>query len=757
MPGGYTNTAIVDPDNVIAEGDETNNTSQATTMVVVGAGFIDLTIKKCDEAITDLTDTCDTDTPTEFPTNGEITYHLHVENLGTNPAFSVVVQDTLPAGTTFVSATDESPSPGDFICTFANGVVTCTGGTIDGSLDLVPGLGVSRDIKIVVKAPAEHNITITNQAFVDPSNTIPESNEINNQSSETSSIQSPVNLTLDKEGPDTAHQNDTDKYVLTVQSTGTSGATGVVVRDPLPVGLIPLSIQATPSNFTCQVLENPVNVVECIGDMGAAGSDTAQVVITIDVFITQQSGTMDNEACVDPDNTIVESNETDNCETKSTQFLKFSPDLYVNKTASQLAVTPGQLLDYTISVHNDGDAAASPVDITDVLPVASVDFKAANASNSFTCSFASPNVTCSRATGLAPGEFTDITIQVQVKETATGTFINTASVPNDTPFDAAAFPCVIDPSQCANEAAAETNSSNADNSDSVTVAVGASGIDLVMGSLIDTPDPTAPGGIVTYEALVINAGTANATGVVVRTSLTPDVGLTLSHISSAGSNGFICTFAVTVECTGDLPAGQSTIIKMFFQVSGTVPPDKTVTVTTKVDPDGAFGEADETNNELSTVTTVHANCTGCIDLVTSTIVATPDPVAKDNIVNFTVGVGNAGDTPSGLFNIQLTVEDGGDIDFGGDGFISLQPSDDYTASNDFVCTGLGNVITCNDSAAATPGLAPGEGVLITLNVHVKAGATGSAVSLTVVADSTTTVAEFSESNNTGIGGVAILP
>ena len=36
VPGNYTNTAIVDPDNTIPEGNETNNMAQAATKVLVG-------------------------------------------------------------------------------------------------------------------------------------------------------------------------------------------------------------------------------------------------------------------------------------------------------------------------------------------------------------------------------------------------------------------------------------------------------------------------------------------------------------------------------------------------------------------------------------------------------------------------------------------------------------------------------------------------------------------------------------------------
>lgn len=319
------------------------------------------------------------------------------------------------------------------------------------------------------------------------------------------------------------------------------------------------------------------------------------------------------------------------------------------------------------------------------------------------------------------------------------------------------FPGCRLPDACANEAVAGTNSSNADNSDSVTTAIGASGIDLVLVSFTDTPDPTAPGGIATYEAIVTNAGPATASGVLVRTALSPKAGLTLTHVSSSGSNGFVCTFAAFVDCTGNLPSGQSTTIKMLFQVAGAVPPDKIVTVTTTADPLGAIAESDGTNNELSTVTTVHANCAGCEDLVTSAIFATPDVVVKNEYVTFSVGVGNAGDTASGTFKIELKLTDSADVDFEPGGFDASQPSDDYTASADFECTALGNTVTCDDSASATPGLEPGEGALINLKVHVKSTATNPGAMLEVKADSDNTVTEYSESNNDQTVTVSILP
>ena len=40
------------------------------------------------------------------------------------------------------------------------------------------------------------------------------------------------------------------------------------MHDPLPVGLIPLAVDTgTDNNWACQVLENPINVVDCVGDL----------------------------------------------------------------------------------------------------------------------------------------------------------------------------------------------------------------------------------------------------------------------------------------------------------------------------------------------------------------------------------------------------------------------------------------------------------------------------------------------------------
>ena len=99
----------------------------------MGAGFIDLSVTKCDGG------PCPTNA-NPVPMNENITYTVTVTNSGTDPAFQVSLRDILPAGATFVSAVDQLGGNGSFLCGYSDGVVTCTGATLDGSLDLIAGV-----------------------------------------------------------------------------------------------------------------------------------------------------------------------------------------------------------------------------------------------------------------------------------------------------------------------------------------------------------------------------------------------------------------------------------------------------------------------------------------------------------------------------------------------------------------------------------------------------------------------------------------
>lgn len=748
-PGNVTNTAIVDPANAIPEGDETDNQDSATTKVVVGAGFIDLRIAKCDTAVAP---GCSGDVNV-FDSGSLITYQIEASNAGTDPAFQVVVRDALPAGMTFVSAQDITGGDGSFLCGASSGVVTCTGGTIDGTDDLVPGLPTVRMLQIVVRAPEVRQQSYTNQAAIDPSNAIAESNETNNTASDTLTVASPYNLKLDKDGPTTAQQNNTESYVLTVTNEK-KALNDVVVRDPLPVGLIPLGVEAS-GNFTCQVLENPVNVVECVGDMAAGETAT----ITINVFITQDGGTLDNEACVDPDNAVVETLESDNCKTKTTEIRKLSPNISVQKSASSGTVSIGATLEYTISVSNTGDAKSDQFAVTDELPADVSVIGNPTATNGLaTCSHdgsaTGGTVTCDVTNGLSPGQSTVITIQTKVEDTASGALTNTAKANGggSVAVDTAAEPCASNADACEDETA--TNVSN--NSDSVTTNMGGAAIDLAVGDITDAADPVAEGDEVIYTVTVTNAGTQDAkavdgNGVVVKVDL-PTTGMILNSV--LGSQGFTCATSnanALATCTGDLIAGQSTTITAKLTVGVAAPNKLTVNVT--ADPTNAITETNEANNTQTETTTVtHTQCTACVDLQMGQILATPNPIPDDSDVTYQFTLTNIGDqpaVPTGSNRITIAVDLDGS--FNESTFVSA------SATNGFVCaqnplfgTGAGQSpanpeIVCTGPAA---GLAAAAGTTVTVKAHADTSPDDSVVLFDAEVDSGGVV-EFQTNNNAG--------
>src|SRR5262249_45394287 len=389
-PGTYGNQAIVDPDNTIPEGDELDNQATATTTVTNGGdgAFNDLTIVK-------------TATPIVAP-NETITYTLTVSNLGSDPASNVTVRDELPAGATFLSAKDSTnapnpPPPGAFTCgVFGGSLVNCTGATIDGTpTDTIPGVPSVRTIEIKVQAPNQLIPEFLNRAEVDPDNTIPEGDETNNTSTAKTAIQSRINLSLEKNGPTTSSQSQTTSYNIIVHNHSPNGdktkgqtAIGVEMHDPLPVGLIPLAIDTgSGNNWACQVLQNPINVVDCLGDL----APEQEVTVKIDVFMTAEGGrSLDNEACVDPNDVFKEFDpgEADNCSTHTTATnpTKF-PDILVAKNVDATVSTPGSTLTYAVVVANVGTAPAKgALKVTDKVPDHTT-FVDAIGGNGWSCSF----------------------------------------------------------------------------------------------------------------------------------------------------------------------------------------------------------------------------------------------------------------------------------------------------------------------------------------------------------------------------------
>jgi uncharacterized repeat protein (TIGR01451 family) len=721
-PGTYTNQALVDPANAIPEGDEQNNADSETIEVADGGNgaYNDLTISKTAKAIV---------TPNET-----FTYTLTVTNGGSNAALNVAVRDVLPAQVTFVSADDGAPgAPGAFTCSGAGGVVNCIGGTLNGS-------GGVRTIQIVVKAPNLTGVSLTNQAIADPDNEIPEGSETNNTFEFVNTVTSNVNLEIVKTGPKTSSQNQVTDYKITVTNHSPSGSCpgascdgqtvfGVHVHDPLPVGLIPLDIEAG-GNFACAVLENPINVVDCVGDL----DPDVPVEIRIGVFMTAEtSRSLDNEACIDPADVVKEFSppgESDNCSTHSNPVgppAKRSPDFLVSKSVDKSVASPGDTLEYTITVTNNGDANAKGViTVTDNLPdqTTAVDISGPNL---WTCSAIGDVMTCTNPPApddeLPVGGTVQITVHATVNAGASLPLVNTAT----------ASAALADPAET--DAEDETVANQANNTATANTGVGSAGFDLSIGSITDNPDPANAGKLVTYTVVAVNGGSQAAPGVHVNVTLPSNAAATF--VSADGTNGFNCAAPVgtLVDCVGDLPAGGNTVITIKLVVVLAPPGD--LVLSAVIDPADAFEETNDGNNTQTETTTVSGSvCTACVDLVSVLLSATPEPAAPSGSITFKYVLVNAGDMPTDFLSGQKIAH----FDFFGGHTGFTLTSSDPTAVD---CTSFFSDATreFNDCVG---NLGAGQGVTLTATIS---GVAAPDIRAFATADPGNVITEFKEDNN----------
>jgi uncharacterized repeat protein (TIGR01451 family) len=449
--------------------------------------------------------------------------------------------------------------------------------------------------------------------------------------------------------------------------------------------------------------------------------------------VTQNGGTLDNEACVDPNHTIDETSELDNCKHAIGAIVPTAPDLLINKSADKSSVTSGEDLTYTLTVSNvgTGNTDGSDVTVSDEVP-SQVTVTDINPDGGWDCSASSGNTVSCKRSSLDAGASSHIVVKTNAGSTLTAPFTNSADVGGGGDL--------------------QMNNNHA----SVTTTVGGAAIDLKVVSITDTPDPVNPSTKLSYTAIVRNDGTSGAPGAVVRVIL-PIAGVSSQVVQA--DNGFNCAANMTVDplgntfdCVGDYgPTGSptdATTITAEMTVKPTAPPPDEVKLTVVADPAGAFTEADETNNTKTETTTITgALCTGtpCVDLIATASGSPIVPLLGPAV--YTASIVNVGDTPvpdSPAWSVDFT--------FTGVGVLSVAPPSGVT------CTALTPLLTrCTsvDGSADAMDLAPGAGLAFVATV---AGvAPPGLVFFEAHADATGKVMELSEGNNIAIAPTVVTP
>ncbi len=204
--------------------------------------------------------------PASVPSGSNLTYTITYGNTGGAAATSVVINDPLPAGTTFVSATGGG--------TFAAGVVTWNIGTVNAG---VTGQTVSFTVNVTATSGSVDNTGYTIQATgVAPIPGPPVFTTIGGGTA--------PNLTIGKAAPATVVTGTNLTYTITYGNTGTAAATSVVISDTVPSGTTFVSATAG-GTFAAGVVTWNIGTVNA----GVTGQTVA-----FTVHVTAASGTVTN-------------------------------------------------------------------------------------------------------------------------------------------------------------------------------------------------------------------------------------------------------------------------------------------------------------------------------------------------------------------------------------------------------------------------------------------------------------------------------
>ncbi|MGI8610384.1 MAG: hypothetical protein ACR2MY_14370, partial [Candidatus Dormibacteria bacterium] len=570
-----TNTATAN--GTTADPNPANNTSSDPTSVVLSA---DVSIVKSHAG--------------SFTVGVNGTYSLLVTNAGPSASGALTVNDTLPAGLTFVSGTGAG-----WACSAAGQAVTCTRAAGLAS-------GTNSTITLTVGVGPGAPPSLTNTATV--SGTSPDPNPANNTSSDPTAAGTSADVSIVKShaGNFTVGANGT--YSLLVGNAGPSPSGAISVSDTLPAGLS--FVSGTGPGWACSASGQ---VVTCTDAAGLASGANSTISLVVGVGAAA-APSVTNTATVSA--TAPDPNPANNMSSDPTTVNPTADVSIVKSHTGNFSV--GVNGTYSLLVSNAGPSPSGSVTVGDTLP-AGLTFVSGTGPG-WACSAAGQVVTCTNAAGLASGANTTITLVVGVGVAAAPSVTNTAT---------------------ANGTADDPNPANNTSSDPTTVGPSA---DV---SIVKSHAGSFSVGVNgTYTLLVANAG-PSASGALTVSDTLPN-GLTF--VSGTGA-GWACSAAgQVVTCTdaAGLGSGANSSITLIVGVGAAAAPSVTNTATVT----GTTPDPNPGNNTSSDPTTVGP--TADVSIVKSH--AGSFTVGVNG--TYSLLVSNAGPSASGALTVSDTLPTG---------------------------------------------------------------------------------------------------
>ncbi len=562
--GTITNTASVLADN--PDPDPSNNTSTATSTVGASA---DLSMVKTANA-------------TGVNPRDVLTYTLTVSNAGPSDAQNVTISDTVSST---LSGVQYSLNNGG---TWSAWTGAYTVGTL--------AAGASRSLLIRGTVVDSATGSIINTAKV--SSDTPDPDPDNNTSTTDTPVTELADVSIVKTAfPEPAVAGTQLTFTLAIKNAGPSTAKNVVLTDAVPANVTNAQF-STDSGATWNAWTGSYA-------LGALASGQNVTVLIRGTISVNASGTLENQASVASDTR--DPDPSNNSSTSNTTVTR-PADLSVVKTAG--AAVAGNLLQYTLAVHNAGPLPADNTVLTDAVPstLTSAQYSTDNGvtwstwSGSYTLGTVQPNATVT------------VLIRGQIGSSFTGTIANTASVDSDNP----------DPDPSNNSSTTNTPVETSADISMKKTAGGAS---------------VNPREVLTYTLTVSNAGPSDARNVV----MSDTVSTLLSGVQYSTNNGVTWSAWPGRYTVGTLATGASLSILIRGTVvdsaaGSIVNTAKASSDTPDPDPDNNTSTTDTPITELADVSIVKA--------------ATPVPATAGSLLTYTLTATNAG--PSSAQNVIVS-------------------------------------------------------------------------------------------------------
>ena len=325
------------------------------------------------------------------------TFTVVVTNQGPARVTGLVVQDLLPAGLSFVSA---SPSPGSYD--------DATGAWTVGTLLNAQSATLTLEATVTVAGAITNSALVVAQDQPDP---------VTSNNSAAAIVNGAANADVgvitiaDRPAP---LVGETVTFTVTVTNSGPSPATGVVVTDALPAGLAFVSATASQGTYTA-----PAWTVGTLSETGPTATATLTIVATVTA-----TGALVNTATI-TQQTEVDANPANDSASVTLNAAE-SANLKVIKAPTRSSPVVGELVTFIVVVGNQGPSPATGVQVTDVLP-AGLAFESAAASQGAY----DPATGLWTVGSLANAASAGLTLTARV--TQAGTVTNTASVTGDQP------------------------------------------------------------------------------------------------------------------------------------------------------------------------------------------------------------------------------------------------------------------------------------------------------------------------------------